>query len=390
MQDCSCGVAHDDNSDTCPVSLSQPMIQEALPDLSSRSENKNKSKPKNDRAPGPGQDANGSSRLIEFPGTGRAKPEWRKQLSQRVREVQERKAREAAEELAAAQEAGLFSCALPSGQLELVPDLEQTVMNPIVSKALERIDRARRVDHFASAGSAAVATAPALETEFEESALPARHDEKMLSSKPKLTVVAPALAAATIEMNIELPAMGLANELTIESSTAESQSRKPVRVISDDDAALSYLENCLSVPALSSDTRNDLPGLSRRFFAGVIDLILIALMVSPAVAVVYFSGDKWTDPRTIEIMSGITAITMFAYLTISIALTGRTLAMRMLSLRTIDLRTGLIPTGGQSIKRAIGFVFSLAFFGLGVGYALIDPDKRTVYDRLSNTIVVRT
>ena len=88
-------------------------------------------------------------------------------------------------------------------------------------------------------------------------------------------------------------------------------------------------------------------------------------------------------------MSGITVITMFAYLTISIALTGRTLAMRMLRLRTIDLRTGLIPTGGQSIKRAIGFVFSLAFLGLGLGYALIDPDKRTVYDRLSNTIVVR-
>jgi uncharacterized RDD family membrane protein YckC len=361
------------------------MIQEALPDLSSKSENKNKSKPKNDRAPEPGQDAVGSSRLIEFPGTGRAKPEWRKQLSQRVREVQERKAREAAEELAAAQEAGLVSCALPSGQLELVPDLEQTVMNPIVSKALERIDRARRVDHFASAGAAAVATAPALETEFEESALPERDDER-ISSRPKLTVVAPALTAATIEMNIELPAMGL----TIESSTAESQSRKPVRVISDDDAALSYLENCLSVPALSSDTRNDLPSLSRRFFAGVIDLILIAVMVSPAVAVIYFSGDKWTDPHTIEIMSGITAITLFAYLTISIALTGRTLAMRMFSLRTIDLQTGLIPTGGQSIKRALGFVFSLAFLGLGVGYALIDPDKRTVYDRLSNTIVVRT
>jgi len=113
------------------------------------------------------------------------------------------------------------------------------------------------------------------------------------------------------------------------------------------------------------------------------------LMVSPAVAAIYFSGGKWTDPRTIEIMSGITVITMFAYLTISIALTGRTLAMRMLRLRTIDLRTGLIPTGGQSIKRAIGFVFSLAFLGLGQGYALIDPDKRTVYDRLSNTIVVR-
>lgn len=390
MQDCSCGVAHDDNSDTCPVSLSQPMIQEALPDLSSKSENKTKSKPNNDRAEEPGQDTGGSSRLIEFPGTARAKPEWRKQLSQRVREVQERKAREAAEELAAAQEAGLVSCALPSGQLELVPDLEQQVMNPIVSKALERIERARRVDHFAVAGAAAVATAPALDRDIEELACAEPDDEKAPSPKPKLTVVAPALVAATMEMKVELPATEAVSEVRIESSTAEVQTRKPVRVISDDDAALSYLENCLSVPALSTDTRNDVPGLSRRFFAGVIDLILIALMVSPAVAVVYFAGDKWTEPRTIEIMGGITVITMFAYLTISIALTGRTLAMRMLSLRTIDLQTGLIPTGGQSIKRAIGFVFSLAFLGLGVGYALIDPDKRTVYDRLSNTIVVRT
>jgi uncharacterized RDD family membrane protein YckC len=388
MQDCSRGVAHEDNSDTCPVSLSQPMIQEALPDLSSKSKDNINAKRNQDSAPDTGQDTNGPSRLIEFPGTGRAKPEWRKQLSQRVREVQERKAREAAEELAAAQEAGLVSCALPSGQLELVPDLEQTVMNPIVSKALERIERARRVDHFAAAGAAA-ATAPALDTRIEELVSPKIDDGRTLSSKRKLTVVAPALVATTTESIIEQAETNLENELTIESSVTEVHSRKPVRVISDDDVALSYLENCLSVPALTSDSRADLPGLPRRFFGGVIDLILVALMASPAAAVVYFSGGKWTDPRTIEIMSGITVITMFAYLTISIALTGRTLAMRMLRMRTIDLRTGLIPTGGQSIKRAIGFVFSLAFLGLGLGYALIDPDKRTVYDRLSNTIVVR-
>ena len=124
--------------------------------------------------------------MIEFPGTGRAKPEWRKQLSQRVREVQERKAREAAEELAAAQEAGLVSCALPSGQLELVPDLEQTVMNPIVSKALERIERARRVDHFTAAG-AAVATAPALDTRMEELAPPGSvPNDEYLGPEPML------------------------------------------------------------------------------------------------------------------------------------------------------------------------------------------------------------
>jgi uncharacterized RDD family membrane protein YckC len=387
MQDCACGVAHDDNSDTCPVSLSQPMIQEALPDLSLQSEKNIQAKSNRERDSGP--ETNSHSRLIEFPGTSRSMPEWRKQLSQRVREVQERKAREAAEELAAAQEAGLVSCALPSGQLELVPDLEQPVMNPIVSKALERIERARRGDQFHSS-SAAVAAAPAYEPDIEE--FTSADDEEISSAKPKLTVVARAYEVASTSdvsaIDDELP-NEVSAEATVDFADADVQARKPVRVISDDDVALSYLENCLSLPALSSDTRNDIPGLTRRFFAGVIDLILIALMVSPAVAAIYYSGGRWSDPSVIELLSGITVATMFTYLTIAIALTGRTLAMRMLSLRTIDLRTGLIPTGGQSIKRAIGFVFSLAFLGLGVGYALIDRDHRTVYDRLSNTIVVR-
>ena len=41
------------------------------------------------------------STLIEFPGVSRhAMPEWRKELSERVREVQEKRAREAAREAA--------------------------------------------------------------------------------------------------------------------------------------------------------------------------------------------------------------------------------------------------------------------------------------------------
>jgi uncharacterized RDD family membrane protein YckC len=165
--------------------------------------------------------------------------------------------------------------------------------------------------------------------------------------------------------------------------------RKPIRVISDNDVALSYLENCLSVPALSSDTRSDLPGLTRRFFSGVVDLLLIAIMVSPAVAAMYYSGSNWADPKTIGILSGIAAAVMFAYLTVCTAMTGRTLAMRMFRMRTIDLRTGLIPTGGQSITRAITYVFSLALLGLGIAYAVIDPDQRAVHDKLSKTIVIR-
>jgi uncharacterized RDD family membrane protein YckC len=362
------------------------MIQEALPDLSS--ESAKNSTQANGRAETREQTV-GSSRLIEFPGRSRAVPEWRKQLSQRVREVQERRAREAAEELAAAQEAGLVSCALPSGQLELVPDLEQPVMNPIVSKALERLERAHRDDQFSDLSAAVTAAASEFVKDFEEPESGAAVEPDIVQTKPKLTVVSP---PSLVEEATEEIAM---TELTprLEVATASivpGVERKPVRLISDDDVALSYLDTCLSLPALASDTRDDIPSLSRRFFAGVFDLILIALMASPAAAAVYYSGARWSDPRVIELLSGAAAVTMFIYMTMSIALTGRTLGMRLLSLRTIDLRTGLIPTGGQAIKRAIGFVFSLAFLGVGQGYALIDPDKRTVYDRLSNTIVVRT
>jgi uncharacterized RDD family membrane protein YckC len=361
------------------------MIQEALPDLSSES-----AKNSSTRVPDhpDAQRTNGSSRLIEFPGAARAVPEWRRQLSQRVREVQERRAREAAEELAAAQEAGLVSCALPSGQLELVPNLEQPVLNPIVSKALERLERAHRDDHFSDSSGPITGAAPALVTDFEEPPNDEPVESDMVQSKPKLTVVYPQSLPDETTEEIAM------TELTPRPAVATASivpgiERRPVRLISDDDVALTYLDTCLSLPALASDTRNDIPALSRRFIAGVFDLILIALMASPAVAAVYYSGGKWADPRIIELLSGATAFTMFAYMTMSIALTGRTLGMRLLSLRTIDLRTGLIPTGSQAIKRALGFVFSIACLGVGQGYALIDPDKRTVYDRLSNTIVVR-
>lgn len=383
MQDCSCGVAHDNNSNTCPLSRSQSMIQEVVPNSSIEEsingelagqitgetqemladEVADTETPPIDASPQ-------TSTLIEFPGTTRPVPEWRKQLSQRVREVQERKAREAAEEAAAAREAGTVSCALPSAQLELVPDLEQPSMNPIVSKVLERLERARRSDEVTT-GFTAAATAPALAPitdallEPEPEAEPS--EPKPPEIKRKLTVVAPA------------------------KTTAEPIARKPVRVISDnvDDVALSYLESYLSLPPVDLPGRSDHAGLTRRTIAGFLDLLLVCLMASPVAAAIEFTNGNWSDPRVIGLMGGITAVTMLAYQIISIALTGRTLAMRMLSLKTIDISTGLIPTGGQSIKSAFGYVFSLIPLGLGLMFVFIDKDRRAIHERLSKTLVVR-
>ena len=379
MQACSCGVAHDDNSNTCPLSRSQSMIQE-VPPYSPIEESINGelagqiTGETQEMLAGAAADAETpqieaspqTSTLIEFPGATRPVPEWRKQLSQRVREVQERKAREAAEEAAAAREAGTVSCALPSAQLELVPDLEQPSMNPIVSKVLERLERARRSDEVIT-GFTAAATAPALAPVTDALPEPEPSEPKPPEIKHKLTVVAPA------------------------KTTAEPIARKPVRVISDqgDDVALSYLESYLSLPPVDLPGRSDHAGLARRTIAGFMDLLLVGLMASPVAAAIEFTNGNWSDPRVIGFMSGITVVTMLAYQIISIALTGRTLAMRMLSLKTIDIRTGLIPTGGQSIKRAFGYVFSLIPLGLGLMFAFIDPDRRAIHERFSKTLVVR-
>jgi hypothetical protein len=202
------------------------MIQEALPHLPSN--NGEVKKPNYSPEIESAEDSKRST-LIEFPG-GRDVPEWRKQLSKRVREVQERKAREAAEELAAAQEAGLVSCAMPSGQLELVPDLENPIVNPIVSKALERLERARRSDYSAS-HHAATAFAPALDPETQALATSEVSDTPVVGSKRKLTVVAaPQPIVEPVEMVTEELIADDSSAPQIESIAVESPIAEPTLI----------------------------------------------------------------------------------------------------------------------------------------------------------------
>ena len=334
-----------------------------------------------------------NSTLIEFPGS-RNVPEWRKRLSQRVREVQEQKAREAAEEQAAHRAAEAVSCALPSGQLELVPEPEQAPLNPIVSKALKRVDRARRAGNLSTGLPATAAAAPSpISTPVEQTPVETSSISETappLESKPKLTIVSPPIAE-TVEPETITTDAAQPEPVADVQRVEQPQKQKRVRVISEsvENAALSYLENCLNVPALSSDTRCDVAGLARRTIVGILDLMVIALLVSPAAAAIQFSASGWNDTRVIGLMAAVVVVILFAYMTITIALTGRTLSMRLLSVKTIDARTGLIPTGGQSIKRAFAYVFSLALLGLGFAFAFIDRDHRTLHDRFSKTIVVR-
>ncbi|HYX42459.1 MAG TPA: RDD family protein [Pyrinomonadaceae bacterium] len=103
-----------------------------------------------------------ASTLIEFPTPGRApRPQWRKELSERVREIQQRKAQEAAREAeaeAAAQGTATVATepdAPPTADaqvafepvappLGLVPPTPAPEMHPLAVKALKRIARAQQ------------------------------------------------------------------------------------------------------------------------------------------------------------------------------------------------------------------------------------------------------
>ncbi len=146
---------------------------------------------------------NGST-LIEFPGAHRNRPAWRKELSERFREIQQKRAREAALEsdgvVRSESDAGLAeyadanaaasskSSAETAKQLGLVPPpppAEPVEMNPIVQAALRRIERARKPEmappHAGRGGSnRAPAAATAAARVFEE------QPETAVETRPEL------------------------------------------------------------------------------------------------------------------------------------------------------------------------------------------------------------
>jgi len=332
------------------------------------------------------------STLIEFPGVSRSSvPEWRKELSVRVREVQERRAREAAREATEA-ERQRVEAASGAPQLELLPQTEAPAINPLVAAALKRIERANQSappDGFHHRGQAAtaIAYAPSLEV---QAAVP-DIDETAPSVATQLTVAPSAISETEpVETQPEkthtlvvVPPAEI-TEVKVEAPPT------PKRLIVDDpnDPALNYLDSIprtLRVDEVSNNRASTL----RRLMCGLFDLLTCAVIASPIGLALYLKGVDVTQPRPLTILIGAAVVLTFVYFTFSIAMTGRTWAMRMFAMRVIDIRTGLIPTGSQSAGRAFFYLISLAVAGLGILYALISREGETMHDRLTRTAVVK-
>ena len=342
------------------------------------------------------------STLIEFPGVSRnSVPEWRKELSERVREVQERRAREAAE--VEQQQVDLATTSPP--QLELLPRAEMPAVNPLVAAALKRIERAHK-----TAGAdkrqpprASVATAvayapdreenypieivPLVETaeiDFEPNIDAEIELEQPIIEKTHGLVVVPATEVITAK-----PEPEPAPVPQVIAPKPEPAPPVPKRLIVDDpnDPALNYLDS-ISRDVRVDEIANNRPSAIRRFVSGVFDLIICALISSPIAVAMKLTGSNLVEVRTLAVLVGCVVVVTFLYLTLTTALTGRTLAMRLLSLRVIDRKTGLIPTGGQSVARSFLYIVSLATAGLGILFALVSREGFTVHDQCTRTAVI--
>jgi uncharacterized RDD family membrane protein YckC len=336
------------------------------------------------------------STLIEFPGVARnSLPEWRKELSERVREVQERRAREAAREAAEAERQRATEVSDPP-QLELLPRTESPAMNPLVAAALKRIERAHQSASVeARPPRSSLATAVAYAPEREENIMNETVPPTIqLESEPE-----PAAAefcaeveeqpAETIEIVSVAPAkLTIVPSVVEVAATIPAPAQPPKRLIVENDPVLNYLDSiCRSVRVDEVESRS--ASAVRRVVSALLDLVFCALLTSPIGGALYLAGGSVHDPRAIAVLAGALVVVTFLYLTLTTALTGRTWGMRLLSLRVIDTKTGLIPTGGQSIGRSVFYLLSLVT-GVGILFALVSREGYTAHDRFTRTAVVAT
>jgi uncharacterized RDD family membrane protein YckC len=388
MQCSSCGASYSNKSDTCPECrpVSSAPLQNAVTESDARERNGAKKK---DRPRRPAQKSPKVSTLIEFPGGGRV-PQWRKELSERVREVQKRRALEAATQ-SLASDRPKISRAPEATALGLVPQRTAPAINPLVMKALLRIERAHHAPPSTtrgfSRGQAALARLPEESAEVE----PLQEDFPMESTivNSANQTLSVATAPATERLQKEHGLIVVPPQPTQAEMPAPGEPAK-VRLMGDDmeKATLSYLENLPAKHVVFETSRDDRARFAPRITAGLIDLTVAAFACCPFAAAIELSGGNWNDLRVKGLMIGIAIAVTFLYLTISTALTGRTLGMRLFGIRAVDVRTGLLPSGAQSARRSIGYIFSLITAGLGILYGLVDAEHRTAHDHFSGTIVV--
>ncbi len=170
--------------------------------------------------------------------------------------------------------------------------------------------------------------------------------------------------------------------------TTQPPPQRIIHKVLDDELMAKLDAQLLPEPTPVPDAYDDRAPIFKRITSGIIDLFVVGFASSPFAAIIELTNGNWADVRVAASMGGIVLAVMFLYLTGSVALAGRTWGMSLVSLRAVDVNTGLAPTTRQAVGRAITYMLSLAALGLGLFYALVDAEGRAAHDLFSGTAVV--
>jgi uncharacterized RDD family membrane protein YckC len=165
-------------------------------------------------------------------------------------------------------------------------------------------------------------------------------------------------------------------------------------------------------PAVAPRVRREAPtvyviGFWKRAAAAFVDALVIvpaALVITllagklagvspPPSNLKLFDVDMWidlvlaTDPALVMGIVLVVAIAM-TYLLVFQIIAGRTLGMRLLKMKIIDVWGGR-PSPGRCVVRCLGYLVGLATLFLGFLWVGFDSEKRGLHDWIAGTYVIR-
>jgi uncharacterized RDD family membrane protein YckC len=132
--------------------------------------------------------------------------------------------------------------------------------------------------------------------------------------------------------------------------------------------------------------------LGARLLAGLVDAALLAAIdIAIVASTLRVAGlpmnEVWRLP--VGPIAAFLALLAVGYLTMCTVLAGQTAGKVLLGLRVVEVG-GRPVRFGPSVVRAVLQVVTVPLLGFGFLPAALTPDRRALYDRLTNTEVVRT
>ncbi|HWQ33130.1 MAG TPA: RDD family protein [Blastocatellia bacterium] len=314
-------------------------------------------------------------------------PAWRRQVAEKVRRMREQREAEAVSR----------------------PQPHQPEdVNPLVAAAIRRIRRTspavvQPAAPFGSAGAQATAHALEYDEQPEQKveprpdaqgvrmSSPAAIPHSSSAAAPKRTEIIPvsSLLQPEAERQAETaaPVEGTSAAVMAEPSVSEEA------FIEDEPEPEPQPEQPRpagerAVPLFIHGRAGKAPFLAR-IAAAIIDLTVIAFSLLPFFTTATLFNVDFTR-GTLTALAALGLVMSFLYHLLTTATAGRTCGMAVFRIRVADAADeSLPPSPAQAIRRAAGAVVSLLFIPLNLLVITLSPERQSLSDQLSGTVVVR-